>query len=66
MMVLRDSAGVIYPADRCTWTQTQVGGTGGYVIATATFYPGNAVGSAITDPELGFIGKSGRFVKVAG
>ena len=58
----------IHPADRCTWTQSDAPDGNGYVIANAWFYPGaGGAGSdlAITDPELGFIGKSGRFVRIA-
>ena len=55
----------IYPADRCSWDQfTREGG--GYQIDNAIFYDG--VSSAlirILEPELGFIGKSGRFVQIA-
>ena len=55
----------IHPADRCTWTQTAAS-AGGYAIADAEFYP--AIGTApiaITNAQLGFIGKSGRFVEIA-
>ena len=50
MMVLRDGAGRIYPADRCTWVNRSVGGTGGitdsgartdgYYVADARFFDG--------------------------
>ena len=57
----------IHPADRCTWTQSAATG-GGYAIADALFFPGaGGTGSeiTITNPRLGFIGKSGRFVEIA-
>ena len=65
MLVVKDSSGVIYPADRCTWVESAAAG-GGYSIGTAKFYDGaTAGGTALTSPELGFIGKSGRFVKIS-
>jgi hypothetical protein len=62
MIVIKDSSNVIYPADRCTWTQTEV--DAGYTITSASFYSATAT-VAITAPELGYIGKSGRFVKMS-
>ena len=78
MMVIQGTIGTvsngIWPADRCSWTFSAIttGGvpTGGYELDAASFYPGaNApVGGntanvhTITDPVLGQIGKSGRFV----
>ena len=69
----------IYPADRCFWSQTSNttanGISTGYSIDTAFFLPGASVaiggqGAAtiheITNPRLGYIGKSGRFVEMAG
>ncbi len=53
----------IYPADRCTWEQRT--DPTGYGIDDGVFYPGNVVGVPLFDAELGFIGKSGRFVKIA-
>ena len=62
MLVVKDTAGKIYPADLCTWVQTDV--DGGYTISTVEFYgTGSAV--AVTGADLGFIGKSGRFVKLS-
>jgi len=64
MLVLKDSAGVIYPADSCTWKEAASASGNGYTINTANFYgTGSAV--SITGPILGFIGKSGRFVKIS-
>ena len=54
----------VHPADRCVWTQTNAS-AGGYAIADAVFFPGNAGEITITSPRLGFIGKSGRFVEIA-
>lgn len=59
MLVIKDSAGTIYPADLCTWTQSDA--ASGYTIATANFY-GTGAAVALTGPVLGHIGKSGRFV----
>ncbi len=77
MMVLQGTVGTlnpgIFPADKCVWMQVD-DASGGYSIAEAVFIPGgNApVGGGIaaqlhniTDPMLGFIGKSGRFVAIS-
>ena len=63
MMVIKDGAGVIYPADLCTWEQVDNGGFNGYDITNVLFY-GTGTGVAKTGCELGFIGKSGRFVQI--
>ena len=57
----------IYPADRCSWMQ--VPETRGYSIDRVFFYTGNAAAvqldpDGIVSIELGFIGKSGRFVAI--
>ena len=75
MMVIRSGTnGNIFPADRCTWAQSvQPDGTSNYSIENAVFYPGASVDGVlgltspathvtIGNPELGYIGKSGRFV----
>jgi len=56
----------IYPADRCTWRQTYDNNSNEYLVYDATFYPGNATGVTIDEAQLGYIGKSGRFVGIAG
>lgn len=55
----------IFPADRCTWQQAVGPNGNGYAITNARFVAisGNAI--TITNPELGYIGKSGRFVQIA-
>ena len=55
----------LYPADRCTWRQHSLGARG-YGAANVQFYPGNAAAIDIVSAELGYIGKSGRFVEIAG
>ena len=56
----------IFPADRCTWTQLN-DPQGGYLIDDAYFWDGTTTGgTTIDNPRLGFIGKSGRFVEIAG
>jgi len=63
MLVIKsNTTGVIYPADNCSWIQASE--SEGYSINTANFY---GTGSAVTiaNPVLGFIGKSGRFVKIS-
>lgn len=67
VMVIDSSppAVVLYPADRCTWRQFP--SDQGYLIDQAHFYDGTtAGGSPILEPALGYIGKSGRFVEIAG
>lgn len=63
MLVIKDNAtNVIYPAEFCTWVEGSV--SGGYTVTSVnTFITGTAV--AIADAELGYIGKSGRFVKLS-
>jgi len=56
---------VIYPADRCTW-RTTYQPTHGYQVYDATFFGLGTSGTSITSPSLGYIGKSGRFVEIAG
>ena len=64
-VVIPTSERHIFPADRCTWTQLD-NPNGGYEIDDATFWDGNSsLGTAIDNPRLGFIGKSGRFVQIA-
>ena len=74
MMVIQGTVGTlnpgIFPADRCLWEQRDATSGNGYEIAEAVYIPGanTPVGGAtgfshaITDPVLGYIGKSGRFV----
>ena len=75
MMVVRGTSNLgsgdlngvnIHPADRCTWQQTAVP-AGGYAIDNALFWTGGGTPEnvPISNPELGFIGKSGRFVRIA-
>ena len=56
--------GDIFPADRCTWTQI-ADPNGGYDITNAAFWSGDGSSQIIQAPKLGYIGKSGRFVKIA-
>ena len=59
------AANVVFhlPADRCVWTQVDNGGSAGYDIANARVFTATAE-VAVSSPELGYIGKSGRFVKI--
>jgi hypothetical protein len=53
------------PADTCAWTSSPRSG-GGYQIDKAFFiYPHGTGSVIITNPTLGYIGKSGRFVEMA-
>ena len=54
----------IFPADRCTWVQENAANGSGYDVTQAFFYSGNDDPLPISSPELGYIGKSGRFVKI--
>ena len=74
---IRTADVTLWPADRCTWTQVNPAtSNAGYSITNAYFWPGAsvAVGTtvtnvdaiSITNPRLGFIGKTGRFVEIAG
>ena len=62
--------GFIYPADRCTWKDSDTVGADGVnrliTISDVTYYPGNAAGSAVsgTSPRLGYLGKYGRFIPI--
>ena len=56
------ATGVIFPADRCTWTYgTYNEASNTYVVEDAAVI-GSTKSYLITNAELGFIGKSGRFV----
>ena len=64
------AASVVFhlPADRCLWSQTYTPNagderSGNYEISNA-FVIGTSSSIAITNPVLGFIGKSGRFVAI--
>ncbi len=66
MLVIKLSNGNTYPADTCVWRTEQLS-TGGYRLTHFTPNLGSvAVGAAPADApagaELGYIGKSGRFV----
>jgi len=66
--IIHRSAGEasIFPADRCTW-RSGPDGDRGYRVDQAVFFDGvTAGGTPIVDPALGYIGKSGRFVEIAG
>ena len=52
----------IFPADRCSWRQT-TNTSGGYDLADAQYLNGTTLVS-LNNAELGYIGKSGRFVKI--
>ena len=67
-----NSATFYVPADRCSWAISAATG-GGYNVGNVFFYDGNGTGvdiSTITNATIshrfGFIGKSGRFVEMAG
>jgi hypothetical protein len=66
MLVIKLSNGNVYPAETCVWRTTQVT-TGGYqlthlTVGSPTIAVGVAPAVAPTGAELGYIGKSGRFV----
>ena len=66
----------IFPADRCIWSQIDTvdsdsNPTGGYSIENAAFVglthttAGNGEYIRLTSAQLGFVGKSGRFVPIS-
>ena len=63
----------IFPADRCIWSQTAAPNRNGYLIGTVRFFPGAPLTGAasnnhvvVDNAQLGYIGKTGRFVEIAG
>ena len=60
---------VLVPADRCVWTTTYNSTAGAYQLSNVRFYDGNAAnGNALEnnhDYQLGYVGKSGRFVGIS-
>ena len=55
----------LFPADRCVW-RTEQNSTGGYNVIEAEFVPpGGTTYTPISNPTLGYIGKSGRFVEIS-
>ena len=66
---------MIFPADRCIWAQSYNQTTSEYTISDAYFLPlTHSAGTAADDigsfyplanAQLGYIGKSGRFVEIA-
>ena len=75
MMMIRGRTGSqtadnYYPADRCTWQYDDTFTGNGYRIDTVRFFPGGGTDNVgvpfvttVTQPVLGYIGKSGRFVE---
>jgi hypothetical protein len=66
MLVIKLSNGNVYPAETCVWRTTAVS-SGGYklthlTIGSPTIAVGSAPAAAPTGAQLGYIGKSGRFV----
>ena len=75
MMVIRGSLatafeGVVqtqihnFPADRCVWSQSYDANERSYTITGARFFGNGSTSAAIQNAELGYIGKSGRFVPI--
>ena len=67
MYVIQDGDN-IYPADRCSWVDSDITGTDGVNvktrIKTGVFYTHNAA-TNLTDPiYLGYLGKYGRFIPI--
>lgn len=66
MLVIKLSNGNVYPAETCVWRTTAVS-NGGYklthlTIGSPTIAVGAAPAAAPAGAQLGYIGKSGRFV----
>ena len=75
MMVIRGSLaaafeGIVetqihnFPADRCVWSQSYNATQNQYQITGARFFGNGTTSAAIQNAELGYIGKSGRFVPI--
>lgn len=64
-VIKHDTSGVIYPADRCSWIDSEIS-TYDYRIKSVKFYDGHDDnGSDLTDRcYLGFVHKTGRFVPI--
>ena len=62
------NATVILPADRCIWTQS-ANSSGGYDISAVHYADGSGAPTSLAGTgrtfELGYIGKSGRFVQIS-
>ena len=54
----------LFPADKVVWGQTYDPNVG-YQTQGAYFFSGNQDAVQIQNPQLGYIGKSGRFVEIA-
>lgn len=66
MLVIKTANGNTYPAESCVWRTAQVA-NGGYQlthldIGSPTVATGGTPTAAPAGAELGYIGKSGRFV----
>lgn len=66
MLVIRTAVGNTYPAETCVWRTAAVSG-GGYKLTHLSVNTPNvavaaAPSAAPTGAQLGYIGKSGRFV----
>jgi len=66
MLVIKTANGNTYPAESCVWRTAQVA-SGGYQfthldIGSPTVATSGTPTAAPTGAELGYIGKSGRFV----
>lgn len=66
MLVIQTANGNVYPAETCVWRTEQVS-TGGYRLTHFDIHNPNVGTSgtgtaAPTGAQLGYIGKSGRFV----
>lgn len=66
MLVIRTAVGNTYPAETCVWRTAAVSG-GGYKLTHLSINTPNvavaaAPSAAPTGAQLGYIGKSGRFV----
>lgn len=72
-----DGQSKVFPADRCSWTETYDEVDNQYEITIAEFWPGAVEGSINVNQaislngtnrvvRLGYIGKSGRFVPITG
>ena len=63
---VKSSVGYLFPADSCVWQNASYDtATGSYKIEGARHIDGNtSTGIEIADAELGYISKTGRFIKI--
>jgi len=67
MLVIQTANGNTYPADTCVWRTAKIANSPSYIlthlsVGTPSVAVGSAPAAAPSGAQLGYIGKSGRFV----